>query len=357
MADYYSDNEYHIPRLALDEPVPVEEHIPVEVDTVNETSGTWDEYNENYVGPLEASSDEEIARAEEKRHSRLKQMILRPVAAILVGVSAIMASFGVDLLGLDYLRNDHIDGFPVLPNPDPDWEGEYDWSRDSGQYFGPELYLRYSVESENGEYEYGYLVKGATWEQYDPDTPVTEGPKDGSLRYDKATNTLTLNNFNGSLIEANMMGNAFKIEVLGDNQVDFIEIWGAGHSGSITFTGNGTLTVGRKMDPDEEHYEGGLVLMGEMGVTGEFACACLMVDREVTLDIYGSPAIAIESTAMEKAIYYLDPVTLTGGTILVKSSREDRPDEPDHPEPVCYYVTVADADGNPSEHVIFAPGN
>ncbi|MBO7406164.1 MAG: hypothetical protein J6V14_00925 [Clostridia bacterium] len=355
MAGYYTDNEYHIPRLAMDEPIPMEEHAPVEVDTVSETSGTWDEFNENYVGPLEASSDEEIARAEEKRHTRLKQMILRPVAAILVGVSAIMASFGVDLLGLDYLKSSYDDFFPTLPNPEPDWEGAYDWSQDSDQYFGPELYLRYSVELENGEYEYGYLVKGATWEQYDPDAPVTEGPEDGSLRYDKATNTLTLNNFSGSLIEANMMGNAFKIEVVGDNRVDFIEIWGAGHSGSVTFTGSGTLTVGRKME-QEDHYEGGIVLMGEMGVTEEFASACLMVDREVTLEVYGAPAIAIESTAMEKAIYYLKPITLTGGTVLVQSSKEDRPDEPDHFEPVCYYVTIADDDGNPSEHVVFAPG-
>ena len=393
MAKYYDDSEYHIPSNDQDYKIPVEEGFPKEEPPLREESGAFDEYNEDVpareaAAMAQEDNKEHGYRGAANRHEWLKRMFMRPVAAMLIGVGVLTAGIGIDHLGQDYLMHEHLDGFPTLPNPDPDWEGKFDWSRQSAReyaaeyaleyarengqeyyqevydqiyneiYKGPELYLRYSMETENGS-EYGYLVKGPTWEEQDPDTPLTEGPEDGSLRYDKDTNTLTLNNFKGSLIEANMMGNAFKIRVLGENYVDFIQIWGAGHSGSVTFTGNGKLTVGRKADPEGDSYEGGIVLMGESGVTHEIASACLMVDREVTLDVYGAPAISIETTAMEKAIYYLSPIKLTGGTPLSHSSREDYPDEPDRPdhqEPVWYSVTVADADGNPSNHVTFAPG-
>ena len=97
--------------------------------------------------------------------------------------------------------------------------------------------------------------------------------------------------------------------------------------------------------------------MGEWGITGEYGSACLMVDRGVTLDIYGSPAVLIKETAIKDAIYYLTPIELTGGAIYSESSREeaDIPDEPDYNEPVCYYVTIADEENNPVEHVVFAP--
>ena len=227
------------------------------------------------------------------------------------------------------------------------------------KYRGPEIYLRYSVIKED-RFEPLYLVKGATWEYRDPNTPLTDGPEDGSISYDSTTNTLTINNFSGSVIEANMMGNAFKIRVLGENHVGYILIYGAGHSGSVTFTGDGKLTVGEEEYADLERYSRGIMLIGESGVTGEFGSACLMVDREVTLDVYGYPAIQIETTAMKDSIYYLKPIKLTGGEPQSHSPYEDHPDEPgmsDHEEMIYYYATIVDEDGNDSEHVIFAPDN
>ena len=61
--------------------------------------------------------------------------------------------------------------------------------------------------------------------------------------YDKTTNTLTLNNFTGGVIDANLLGNGFKIELIGENSLDYICIWGAMYGGSVTFTGSGSIKI------------------------------------------------------------------------------------------------------------------
>jgi len=61
--------------------------------------------------------------------------------------------------------------------------------------------------------------------------------------YDLKTNTLTLNNSHYSGINASMMGDDFKIKLVGDNTLDFIYSWGNGYGGSVTFTGTGSLTL------------------------------------------------------------------------------------------------------------------
>ena len=405
MAGLYDD--YHIPNLDIDNAIPREEHVPQEDSPVKEDQASFDEFNENYVGPDGAKTDEELARESARHHDHFRKLFLRPMAAMLIGVGVMTAALGIDHLGQDYLVNDYLDSFPVLPNPDPDWEGKFDWSRQSAEesaseyareiareygveyykeayeemyheiYKGPEIYLSYKIETESG-IEAGYLVKGATWEYYNPDVPLTEGPEDGSLRYDRATNTLTLNNFNGSLIDANVMGNAFTIRVLGENRVDRISIWNAGYSGSVTFTGDGKLTIGQppkgEEGSEEDHNDSG----GEFGLwlgdesymleSGRCGSACLMVDREVTLDIYGNlnswfagyenAAVIIEYTAMKDAVYWLKPIRLTGGSPTSKSLRELFSDEPhmeEHEFPECYFATIVDEKGKPASHVVFEP--
>ncbi|MBE6910364.1 MAG: hypothetical protein E7474_12470, partial [Ruminococcaceae bacterium] len=63
--------------------------------------------------------------------------------------------------------------------------------------------------------------------------------------YDKASNTLTLNNFSGSgknlVIE--QMGEDFKIALSGSSVIDYMLVNGYGYGGSVTFTGDGSLTV------------------------------------------------------------------------------------------------------------------
>ena len=98
-----------------------------------------------------------------------------------------------------------------------------------------------------------------------------------------------------------------------------------------------------------------------------------MIDKDVTLDVYGDSAIVIGATTMEKAIYYLSPLQLTGGTraagefVEYSSSKYDENgnyigeesatlDEISEKNGVRYYdFSVVDEDGNPSSHVRFAP--
>ncbi len=70
--------------------------------------------------------------------------------------------------------------------------------------------------------------------------------------YDKATNTLTLTNFDqpNYYFEANMMGDDFKIKVVGDCAISNFVSFGDGWGCSINVIGDGTLTVNKKLIVD-----------------------------------------------------------------------------------------------------------
>ena len=62
--------------------------------------------------------------------------------------------------------------------------------------------------------------------------------------YNKSTNTLTITNLQTDMsLETNLMGDDFKINVVGTNKIPRISVWGYGYGGSVYFTGTGTLTV------------------------------------------------------------------------------------------------------------------
>lgn len=65
--------------------------------------------------------------------------------------------------------------------------------------------------------------------------------------YDKKTNTLTLTNYKHPTmsIEANEMGDDFKIKLVGDNQIKSLIVWGYGYGGSVEILGDGTLTINK----------------------------------------------------------------------------------------------------------------
>ena len=65
--------------------------------------------------------------------------------------------------------------------------------------------------------------------------------------YDKSTNTLTLNNLNEEevYLETNVMGEDFKIKVVGTNSLQQIDIYGDKYGGSLIIQGNGTLNVNK----------------------------------------------------------------------------------------------------------------
>ena len=65
------------------------------------------------------------------------------------------------------------------------------------------------------------------------------------MSYDRQTNTLTLNNYKNKAagIATNMMGDDFKINLIGDNEIGGIGSYGDAWGGSINICGNGSLVI------------------------------------------------------------------------------------------------------------------
>ena len=221
--------------------------------------------------------------------------------------------------------------FPVLPNLEPDFAGEYAWSG-----LGSEEYIMFwSLAKDTREYLHMGTFFASTG-SYDANgnfipNQVTTMP---DAWYDISTNTLTLDNFTGEVLEVNLMGNGFTINLIGENHLDELIMWGAGYGGSVTFTGTGSLTLNEDRCAPAD--------VGIL-VHGENSASCVMIDKEVTLELYGAYAILIDSVTIEKAIYYLEPSKLTGGERICLSSEEP------------HRYTIIDEDGNPSHYVKFAP--
>ena len=308
----------------------------------------------------------------------LKRAMLIPAASAIAIVSVTMASYNMDPLGGEgYYEEEYgyhgsegsgkktdpdetsdpsgrTDSFPKLKNLDPDFAGEYAWSD-----MGTEEFLILD----------GYFLVAGT--VYTDGGTVISNP-DGAV-YDRDNNTLTLTDYHGSSLEANLMGNGFKVELVGDSELEYVKVWGAMYGGSITFTGSGSLTIKRSSPSGETDV--GLML------EAEDSPSCVMVDREATVDIYGDYAVIIHRTTMEKAIYTLSPIETEGGecapgefveiTIVVRDTNGNVV-YGDDGNPVMQVMTVKDIakqqgmdlydysvvgeDGKPSPHVRFAPG-
>ena len=325
-----------------------------------------------FNGDTGSLREETKNRAE--RHARVKRMLMAPLASTLAVVSLVFASFAADPLGSDFLVSGSIfsssaaspaptpaptpsaapatDAFPSSPNLDPDFSGAYAWAG-----LGSEEYL--VVDSQ-------YLHAGT---YYTNGGVSLVSPAGAS--YDKTTNTLTLNNYHGGFIDANLMGNGFKIRLIGGNSLDYIKLWGAMYGGSVTFTGTGSITLNKN----------GTAPSGVgLYLACEYSPSCVMIDREATVEVYGTYAVIIESTTLEKAIYTLSPITITGGecasgafvahtvpltdesgnvifdedgmpvteVITVKEIAEDK-------GMALYDYSVVGSDGLPSSYVKFAP--
>lgn len=234
---------------------------------------------------------------------------------------------------------------PTLNNLAPDFAGTYAWEQTGSEEY---VYIRYRGEES----------PTALWEgtHYHSD-PSHTAP---GAEYDQSTNTLTITDLDAEELNVNLMGNGFTVRLVGDNHLDRIIMWGAGYAGSVTFTGEGSLTVN---NPD------GIGIK----VEGEWSDSGILVDGGVTLDVTGSPAILIGATSLEKAIFYVEPLHLTGG---VRSAGEFfRYTRPVYDElgnvidavpftlaeiseelgTQYYDHSIVDGDGAPSGHVRFAP--
>ena len=183
------------------------------------------------------------------------------------------------------------DWMPILPNQDPDFAGDYAWSDG-----GPEWYI---ALMRRGETQYTFLAAG-------------EGITDNlsnipGASYDPATNTLTLDHFKGEYGEINLMGNGFTIELIGENTIDRMSIWGASYGGSVHFTGTGSLIFNEDFGIDN----GGLILEAEGSES------CIMVDQGVTLEIYGGkysdayPPLMVKQSNLAQTIYLAPGLEMT----------------------------------------------
>lgn len=72
------------------------------------------------------------------------------------------------------------------------------------------------------------------------------------MSYDRETNTLTLNNYKNKTagIATNMMGDDFKINLIGDNEIGSIGSYGDAWGGSINISGNGSLVINADKSDD-----------------------------------------------------------------------------------------------------------
>ncbi|MBR4436053.1 MAG: hypothetical protein IKZ82_05735 [Clostridia bacterium] len=295
-------------------------------------------------------------RAEEKdRHSIVKRLVLMPIAASISAAALFFSALGSDPLGNDFLvsglvsansetpvaasaprgteaptavptekpTDDWNDTFPILPNLDPDTAGEYAWS---GQ--GSEEYVRLVLPGDN---DYTYLEIGTVWERFG----YTLGSAPGAS-YDLASNTLTLENFTCDILDVNLMGNGFKLKLIGTNRIGNIVIWGAMYGGSLTITGNGTLYV------NENGTGIGICLNAELSQS------CLMIDREATVEVWGDQAIYISETSMAEAVQCLKPIETIGGEGGILSRGTDDGNS-------IFDYSILDNNGAPAAYVRFAP--
>ena len=95
------------------------------------------------------------------------------------------------------------------------------------------------------------------------------------VSYDQTSNTLTLTNYDhpDAALYTNMMGDDFKLNLVGSNKLQNLGIWHGGWGGSLTICGSGSLTVNEnRKNPDgiELFAEGGkslLTVSGDSTVT------------------------------------------------------------------------------------------
>jgi len=227
------------------------------------------------------------------------------------------------------------DVFPELDNLDPDFEGNYAWSGE-----GTEEYVRFYRENDDTGY---YLVKGSAWDKYDAAGQlVSDEP---GISYDRDSNTLTLTDFSGYYLDVNLMGNGFTIELIGNNYVNQVVIWGYHYGGSVRFTGSGSLVI-------NDHYareDGGLILKAEDSES------CIMVEDDVILEIYGSngeqymPAILVLESDMDPVLYHSPAVEVYAKSSATGSSGEGTMVREDD----AFVITAPD--GTVADYVHFAP--
>lgn len=104
---------------------------------------------------------------------------------------------------------------------------------------------------DEGDWAYAYIAVGNSETKDNIFSSQGSNAIDG-VSYDKASNTLTLNHYKNAdnYIATNMMGDDFKIRLIGENEISSIVAYGDAWGGSVTICGDGSLTVNPKKQED-----------------------------------------------------------------------------------------------------------
>lgn len=104
---------------------------------------------------------------------------------------------------------------------------------------------------DEGDWAYAYIAVGNSETKDNIFSSQGSNAIDG-VSYDKASNTLTLNQYKNAdnYIATNMMGDDFKIRLIGENEISSIVAYGDAWGGSVTICGDGSLTVKPKKQED-----------------------------------------------------------------------------------------------------------
>ena len=129
---------------------------------------------------------------------------------------------------------------------------------------------------------------------YSCDSKVkTSAPK--GVKYNKKTNTLTITKYSNkkASVEANEMGDNFKVKVNGTCNIGQLSVWGYGYGGSLRITGKGTLNINKN-----KLFEYAVFM------NAEESASKLVIDKTVNLNAYahkgGFPAIELCRTTVSK---------------------------------------------------------
>lgn len=251
-------------------------------------------------------------------------------------VDDVPADFGND--HDDHNENDEY-YFPELSNLEPDFEGNYASTQlYQPPFLGSEEFVRMGF---SGDQEYTYLHAGQYWKEQLGAQEVRRS----DVSYDAERNVLTLHDCEADLLDVNLMGNGFTIELIGNNYVNQVVIWGYHYGGSVRFTGSGSLVI-------NDHYareDGGLILKAEDSES------CIMVEDDVILEIYGSngeqymPAILVLESDMDPVLYHSPAVEVYAKSSATGSSGEGTMVREDD----AFVITAPD--GTVADYVHFAP--
>lgn len=104
---------------------------------------------------------------------------------------------------------------------------------------------------DEGDWAYAYIAVGNSETKDNIFSSQGSNAIDG-VSYDKASNTLTLNQYKNAdnYIATNMMGDDFKIRLIGENEISSIVAYGDAWGGSVTICGDGSLMVNPKKQED-----------------------------------------------------------------------------------------------------------